>query len=186
MDAKLFSDFRKAWVSEDVDWDALAAEEDPSERVDPEDPVARSEYLRLWGAAEVSLRMAALSFEHAGRYSLKFGNQGFDTSAFADDGKLWSYVTSPDVCYYDAEFASRSRLAYDVALYAETFRDAKAFSELSEALAGLFEAAVREDAGSFYSVASSYGFSVSADGTVRCDCYERFGLLFELSVRPVA
>ena len=118
---ELLEDFMKAWIGS-------TPETDGEDGFDP---------------ADVELKAAWLDFEHAGRYSLKFRNQGFDVSGFGktstdeETGKktclFWKYVTSPDANYYDAEFETRSRPAYDAALYLEAFSDSDAFCSLSTA-----------------------------------------------------
>jgi len=187
-----FLDFRKVWVADDVDWDRLAGLED-DEKVDGSDPAARTEYLRTWGGTEVTLRMCHFDFVHAGRYELKFRNQGFDPAGFGKTSTgediqttsyFYGYVTSQDVYYYDAEFVSKSRMAYDVAIYAEAFRNSKAFDEIADAFDELFSAVRTEDHKAFESCAKRYGMEVRKDGSVSVDCYDRFGVIFDLTVIP--
>lgn len=155
----------------------------PQEEFDPED----------FDPADVELKAAWLDFEHAGRYSLKFRNQGFDVSGFGksstDDDRrktcpFWRYVSSPDVNYYDAEFETRSRPAYDAALYLEAFSDSDAFCALSTALEDIFDAVVRHDAKRLFSAAMRIGAKLSPDGKISVDCVDMFGLILSLDVFP--
>lgn len=186
--------FRTKWVSEDVDWEELASLEG-DERVDGSDPVQRREYLRTWGKSDVALKMSYLDFDHAGRWALKFRNQGFDTNGFSntspdeEHGKarsyFYNYVTSTDVCYYDAEFETKSRPAYDVALYAEAFRDIEAFNDLSEGIGDLFDALKGEDLDGVNNALTYLGKpGIGEDGSIEIDCFQKFGLLFNLKVLP--
>ena len=171
---ELLEDFMKAWIGS-------TPETDGEDGFDP---------------ADVELKAAWLDFEHAGRYSLKFRNQGFDVSGFGktstdeETGKktclFWKYVTSPDVNYYDAEFETRSRPAYDAALYLEAFSDSDAFCSLSTALEDIFDAVVRHDAKRLFSAAMRIGAKLSPDGKISVDCADMFGLILSLDVFPAA
>lgn len=144
--------------------------------------------------SDVTLRGSWLDFDHAGRYSLKFRNQGFNTGDFgkwdySEEGgtklcPLWNYVTSPDVNYYDAEFKTESRPAYDVALYAETFAKSADFTEMSNALGELFDLVRRRD----YKALAAWnpgrtGISFGKDGTVEVDG-DKYDLILTVKVFP--
>ena len=168
---RLLEDFINAWHTQA---DSLGGDD-----FDPED---------------VELKAAWLDFDHAGRYSLKFRNQGFDVSGFGDrvtdedTGRrtcpFWRYVTSPDVNYYDAEFKALSRPAYDVALYLEAFSDSDAFMKLSDAFGNLFDAVRLHDSKMLASAASRLGAELSPDGRVSVDCTDRYGLELTFAAFP--
>ena len=175
---ELLEDFIKAWIS------AMPEYDDGEVGDDYFDP------------ADVELKAAWLDFEHAGRYSLKFRNQGFDVSGFGDSDvdedtgrrtcPFWRYVTSPDVNYYDAEFKTQSRPAYDVALYLEAFSDFKAFEELSDWLGDIFDAVRRHDTDKLTAAASKKGATMTADGKLSVECADTFGLILSLDIFPAA
>lgn len=138
---------------------------------------------------EPELRASALLFEHAGRYSLKIGGKGFDTSLFGESGQrgdmLWAYATSPDVCYYYGEFKTESDPAYDVALYRETFSDEEAFESVSEALGRLFGLVRRGDLKALAAWdPKRTGVAFGPDGAVIVDGSD-FGLVLEITVSPL-
>ena len=139
-------------------------------------------------------RPCFMEFSHAGRYVVRFGNQGFDTSqfgefvAFDEDGRrrcrLQSYVTEPDVAYYDGELELQSRPAYDVMLLARDFYKDEAFIDLDEAVGGFFAALRKRDAKAASRNVQSFD---AATGEVVFDANAVTGtLVFDLKLTPAA
>jgi hypothetical protein len=142
----------------------------------------------------VGLNGCSVLFEHAGRYSMEFSNQGFSADDFGrtthdeDTGEIacpfWTYATSPDVCYYDAEFKTFSRPAYDVALYRETFSKVDRFVEMSDALGHVFGAIRRRDYAKLTETSAKYGMKLGNDGTIVVDG-DPFGLILAVTLTPM-
>lgn len=144
--------------------------------------------------ADVEIRGCFLDFEHAGRYTLKFRNQGFATSDFGGYSydeetserscPFYGYVTSPDVNYYDGIFETKSRAAYDVALFHETFSKKACFVELSDMLGELFGAVRSRDYKKLAdSKFSRFGISFDETGKVVVDG-DPYDLILTLTIIP--
>ena len=123
---------------------------------------------------EIEMRPVAFILEHAGRYSLEMHSKDCFPKIFSnylksniDDkyvSELYVILTSPDENYYYGIFESKSRLAYDVALFGKALRNHEPVDGIADAFALVFEAISKRDYQALEKALIAGGITIKDDG----------------------
>jgi hypothetical protein len=121
------------------------------------------------------LKLAGLTLEHSGRYSLTIKSKDFFPDEFnkvyrnEDDeyvSNLYAILTSPDENYYFGELELKSKHAYDVALLNEALRNQGSIDGIADAFAIIFDAIGKRDYIALDKALIASGVIIQDDGSM--------------------